>query len=173
VQSGPLVIDTRGWGSQPGNERTKDLSVLAPANVGHDVYGVPEGSTVELELRFEVIMEGVLVTGTASAHASGECVRCLEEIGADFAVNIQELYLFDDASEEEYALEDEMIDLEPVLREAVLLALPRDPWCGPECPGLCPTCGARLADDPEHTHGEAIDPRWASLSQLTHTEPEE
>jgi uncharacterized protein len=47
-----------------------------------------------------------------------------------------------------------------------VLALPHNPLCGPECPGLCPECGARLADDPDHTHGEAIDPRWASLSQL-------
>lgn len=173
MQSGPLVVDTREWGRQPGIERTVDLSIEAPAKMGHDVYGVPEGSTIDLELRFEIIMEGVLVTGTASAHASGECVRCLEEIGEDFTVDIQELFYFKDASEEEYALEDDKIDLEPVLREAVLLALPRDPWCGPECPGLCPECGARLADDPEHTHGEAIDPRWATLSQLTDTDPEE
>jgi|TARA_B110000914_G_C15182100_1_gene317810 uncharacterized protein len=149
-----------------------DLSAPAPADLGHDVYGVPEGSTIDLELRFEVIVDGVLATGSASAHASGECVRCLDEIGEDFTVDIQELFLFDGATEEEYALEDDQIDLEPVLREAVLLALPRDPWCGPECPGLCPECGARLADDPEHTHGEAIDPRWSALSQLTE-QPEE
>ncbi len=167
------MIDTRGWGRQPGNERTVNLSVKAPADVGHDVYGVPEGSTIEIELRLDVIMDGVLATGTISAHASGECVRCLDDIGENFTANIQELFVFEDATEEDYALEDEQVNLEPVLREAVLQALPRDPWCGPECPGLCPACGARLADDPEHTHGEAIDPRWASLSQLTDTELEE
>ena len=61
---------------------------------------------------------------------------------------------------------DELLDLEPVLRDAVVLALPQNPLCGPDCPGLCPECGARLADDPDHTHGEAIDPRWSALSQL-------
>ena len=101
------MIDTRGWGRQPGNERTVNLSVKAPADLGHDVYGVPEGSTIEIELRLDVIMDGVLATGTISAHASGECVRCLDDIGEDFTANIQELYLFEDASEEEYALEDE------------------------------------------------------------------
>ncbi len=173
VQSGPLVVDTRGWGRQPGNERTVDLSVQAPKGLGHDVYGVPEGSTVTLELRFEAIMEGVLATGTASAQVTGECVRCLDEIGEDLTIDLQELFYFEGATEDDFAVEDDMLDLEPPLREAVLLALPRDPWCGPDCPGLCPECGARLADDPEHTHGEAIDPRWASLSQLTDTEPEE
>ena len=58
-----------------------------------------------------------------------------------------------------------------VLRDAVVLALPLNPVCDPECPGLCPECGARLADDPDHTHGEAIDPRWAALSQLDRHSP--
>jgi uncharacterized protein len=172
VHSGPLVFDTHEMGRKPGAERTFTLSTPAPSEMGYDVYAVPEGSTIELELRLEAIMEGVLATGSFSARAVGECVRCLEPIDEAVVVGFQELYLYDapsnpeEADEEDHVLEDELLDLEPVLRDAVVLALPQHPLCGPDCPGLCPECGARLADDPEHTHGEAIDPRWSTLSQL-------
>lgn len=170
--SGPLVIDTRELGRKPGTERTFERSVEAPAKMGYDVFAVPESSTIELEFRLEVIMEGIVATGSFSARAVGECVRCLEPVEKNVFARFQEMYLFEappvqeDGDEEDYVLEEDLIDLEPVMRDAVVLALPHNPLCGPECPGLCPDCGVRLADDPDHTHGDAIDPRWASLSQL-------
>jgi len=171
VLSGPLVFDTHELGRKPGAERTFNRSIEAPADLGYDVYGVPEGSAMDIELRLDAIMEGVLATGTASARATGECVRCLAEVDNAFVATFQELYLYEapsqeDGTEEELALEDELLDLETPLRDAVVLALPQNPLCGPDCPGLCPECGARLADDPGHTHGEVIDPRWATLRQL-------
>ncbi len=166
VLSGPLVVDTHELGRRPGNERTKNLSVAAPADLGSAVFGVPEGSDIAIELRLEAVMDGVLATGTASAQATGECVRCLDELDENLVVDFQELYLYAEAGEDDLSLEDDLLDLEPVLRDAVVLALPFKPVCDPECPGLCPECGARLADDPDHTHGEAIDPRWAALSQV-------
>ncbi|MGQ2939591.1 YceD family protein [Aeromicrobium sp.] len=143
---------------------------------------MPEGSSIDLELRLEAVMDGVLATGTASARAVGECVRCLDRLDDIVVVDLQELYLYDpisagdgaeeDGEEDELpALEDDLLDLEPVLRDAVVLALPLNPVCDPECPGLCPECGARLADDPDHTHGDPIDPRWASLGRLTQNLP--
>lgn len=165
--TGPLVVDTHELGRRPGTERTITRTVDAPDDLGNDVFGVPEGSPIVLELRLEAVMDGVLVTGTASAQATGECVRCLDDLGEDLLVDVQELYLYDDAGEDEMALEDDLLDLEPVLRDAVVLALPLNPVCDPDCPGLCSECGARLADDPGHTHGEVIDPRWAALSRLT------
>ncbi len=165
--SGPLVFDTHVLGRRPGTERTVERTVEAPADLGIDIFGVPEGSDISIELRLEAVMEGVLATGTASVHLSGECVRCLVEIDEEDVINVQELYLYEGATEEEYQLEDDLLDLEPVLRDAVVLALPLNPLCDPECPGLCSQCGVRLADDPDHTHGEAIDPRWAALNQLT------
>ena len=65
-------------------------------------------------------------------------------------------------------LEGDLIDLEPVLRDAVVLALPLRPLCRDDCPGLCAECGARLADDPDHGH-ETVDPRWAALQGLMNT----
>ena len=173
VLPGPLVVDTHELGRRPGNERTTTLSVAAPADLGSAVLGVPEGSEIDVELRLEAVMDGVLATGTASAQTTGECVRCLEDLHDDLVVDFQELYLYDEPGEDELALEGDLLDLEPVLRDAVVLALPQNPVCGPDCPGLCPDCGARLADDPDHTHGEAIDPRWAELSKLTNTDVKE
>jgi uncharacterized protein len=175
VLSGPLVVDTHELGRRPGNERTVSFSVAAPADLGSAVFGVPEGSDIAIELRLEAVMDGVLATGTASAQATGECVRCLDDLDEDLVVDFQELYLYEEAGEDDLSLDGDLLDLEQVLRDAVVLALPFKPVCDPECPGLCPECGARLADDPEHTHGEAIDPRWAALSQLTdiHTDIKE
>ena len=163
VSTGPLVVDTHELGRRPGTERTLTLSIDAPADLGNELSGVPEGSTIDIELRLEAVMDGVLATGTASAQAVGECVRCLIDLDDDLLVDFQELYLYDDPGEDELALEGELLDLEPVLRDAVVLALPINPLCDPECPGLCPECGARLADDPDHTHEAAIDPRWQAL----------
>jgi uncharacterized protein len=72
----------------------------------------------------------------------------------------------DPEDDETSRLEGDLLDLEPLLRDAVVLALPFQPLCEDDCPGLCTECGARLADDPDHAHEAAIDPRWAGLQQL-------
>ena len=152
-------------------------TVPAPADLGIEVLRVPEGAPVELDLRTEAVMEGVLVTGTARAALEGECARCLEPISDEIEVRFQELFVYDDQGvdpDEELevsTLQDDLVDLEPLLRDAVVLALPFQPLCQDDCPGLCAECGARLADDPDHTHGEPVDPRWAALATLT--EPEQ
>lgn len=161
-----LVFDTHDWGHQPGTERTFRRTVAAPADLGIDVYKAAEGSPIELDVRLEAVMEGVLATGSAAVHVIGECVRCLDPIEDDIEVTFQELYVFSNPGEDEIQIQDDQLDLEPVLTDAVVLALPLNPVCDPQCPGLCAECGARMADDPDHHHGEAIDPRWAKLSQL-------
>jgi uncharacterized protein len=135
------------------------VTAPAPADLGIEVLHVPEGSPVEFEIRLEAVMEGVLVTGTATAGLTGECVRCLEEIRDDVTVDFQELFVYEEsdtaATEEDGAtsrLVGDLLDLEPLLRDAVVLSLPFQP---------------RLADDPGHQHEEAIDPRWVALRGLT------
>jgi uncharacterized protein len=63
-------------------------------------------------------------------------------------------------------LEGDFFDLEPVLRDAVVLALPLQPVCREDCLGLCSECGALLNEDPDHHH-DAADPRWAALQGLS------
>jgi len=167
------VLDTRELGRRPGSQREVSRTVSAPADLGIEVLRVPEGSPVELDLRLEAVMEGVLVTGTAHASLAGECARCLEPITDEIDVRFQELFVYEDHAlpeeedDEVSTLQGDLVDLEPLLRDAVVLALPFQPLCEDDCPGLCPDCGARLADDPDHAHEAAIDPRWAALADLT------
>lgn len=176
----PLVFDTRELGRRPGAMKKVSRTVDAPADLGlADVIGVPRGAEVELDLRLESVMEGVLVTGTVRAPLAGDCVRCLEPIGQELDTDFQELYSYpdvaerfggepdetDDEQETTSVLTDDMFDLQPVLRDAVVLALPWQPVCREDCPGLCSQCGARLVDDPGHHH-DASDIRWAALQEL-------
>jgi uncharacterized protein len=172
----PLVLDTRELGRRPGSQHRKSFQAEAPAELGIEVLRVPEGAPVEIDLRLEAVMEGVLVTGSADADLEGECVRCLEPIEDTVHVDFQELFVYDapesrgvDDDEDVSRLEDDLLDLEPVLRDTVVLALPFQPLCREDCPGLCVECGARLADDPDHSHEDPIDPRWASLANLAAT----
>jgi uncharacterized protein len=169
----PLVLDTRELGRRPGSQRKVSFTAPAPADLGIEVLRVPEGSPVEFDLRLEAVMEGVLVTGTARADLTGECARCLEPLDDEVEVDFQELFAYEgsdtatDAGDDDASrLEGDLLDLEPLLRDAVVLSLPFQPLCREDCPGLCAECGARLADDPEHQHDEAIDPRWATLQGL-------
>ncbi len=169
----PLVLDTRELGRRPGSQRRLFRSVPAPAGLGIGVVGVPVGSPVQLELRLEAVMEGVLVTGAARARVVGECARCLTAVEEELEVDLQELYAYDDPDparvedDETSRLHGDYLDLGPLVRDELVLALPFGPLCQQACPGLCPDCGARLADDPEHSHGEQVDPRWAGLAALT------
>jgi len=178
----PLVFDTHELGRRPGAMRRVSRTVEAPEGFGLDVIGVPAGAAVQLDLRLESVVEGVLVSGTASTEVKGECVRCLEPVGRELDVDLQELYYYPEAADRIAAdlaeageeadeddtsrLEGDLFDLQPVLRDAVVLALPLQPVCRDDCPGLCPECGVRLADDPGHHH-DAVDPRWAALQGLT------
>jgi uncharacterized protein len=165
----PFVVNTHDLGRRPGSMRTHELSLPAPADLGTELLGVPEGSPVSVELRLEAVMEGVLASGWARASLSGECARCLEPFDDEIDVDFQELYVYpesDAEDDEAQRLDGELLDLEPAVRDAVVLALPFQPVCQPDCEGLCPDCGARLLDDPGHAHHEDVDPRWAALSAL-------
>jgi uncharacterized protein len=168
----PFVIDTRTLGRRPGSMRKDSYTVPAPADLGVEMVGVPEGTEIELDLRLEAVMEGVLVSGTARSPLSGECARCLDPLTSSIEVEFQELYVYSDtrsgesAEEDERRLEGDLIDLEPVVRDAMVLALPLSPLCRDDCPGLCTECGVRLADaEPDHHH-DAVDPRWAALQGM-------
>ncbi|MGW3113566.1 YceD family protein [Streptomyces sp. NPDC001091] len=181
----PLVIDTHELGRRPGAMQRLTREVDAPRDLGIEgVVGVPEGAPLELELRLESVMGGVLVTGTARAQAKGECVRCLEPVGLELEADFQEMFSYPDADdrgrviaepgddaeddEDRQYIEDGLIDLEPLLRDAVVLALPMQPVCQDDCQGLCSECGARLTGDPDHHH-DAVDIRWAALQGLADT----
>jgi uncharacterized protein len=180
----PLVLDTRKLDRRPGTMLELSRTVELPEDLGTDVISMPQGDPVELDLRLESVVEGVLVTGSATATATGACVRCLDPVAVPVDVRFQELFAYadraahhrevgaDDDETDEHTLEGDLFDLEPVLRDTVVPTLPFKPVCRPDCPGLCSECGARLADDPDHHH-DVFDPRWSALRAMTQDDPQE
>lgn len=174
----PLVLDTGSLPRAPGSMRTVERVVAAPRDLGQALIGVPEGAALRLDLRLESVSEGVLVTGSVTTTTEGECARCLRPISAELVVTLQELFAYPDSTTEATTEQDEvgrlqgdLIDLEPAVRDAVVLALPGSPLCRDDCPGLCPECGAHWDDLPaDHRHTGPVDPRWAALEKLTLTE---
>jgi len=181
----PLVLDTRALGRRAGSMSRVSRTVPAPAELGTMGLTVPEGSDVALDLRLESVIEGVLVSGSARVRVEGECSRCLDPVTDEVTVDVSELYVYPetdargrvvrpaagdtDTVDDEPTVEDDLIDLVPTLRDAVVLELPIAPVCRESCPGLCPQCGYRLADDPEHHHDQ-VDARWAALAGMLDTQ---
>ena len=181
---GALVFDMRPLSRQAGSARARQLVVPAPEDLRLELARVPGGADVELDLRFEAVTEGILVTGSATAPLVGECARCLAPLASTVTASFTELYLYDghdqhdgddqhewhdeyEEPDEERYLDGDLLDLEQAFRDAVVLALPMSPLCRDDCPGLCVECGVPLAQaGPGHRHEAAPDPRWAALAQL-------
>lgn len=169
----PLVFEVHELGRGAGACKRIDTTVPAPADLGIGVIGVPQESDVELELMLQSVSEGVLASGTATMRLHGQCARCLTDIDDEETFDVQELFFYPgrEIEEDESVVVDETIDLEEALRDAVVLELPFTPLCSEDCLGLCPVCGFNLNRDPGHGHGEAIDPRWSKLTELTGDTP--
>lgn len=168
----PFVLDVRELGRQPGSMRAVRRTVPAPAGLAVELARVAEGTDLLLDLRMEAVVEGVLVSGTVTATVTGECGRCLEPVRSEISVELQELYAYPDSATDASADEDEVgrlsgerLDLQPAVRDAIVLALPLSPLCRDDCRGLCSGCGTRWDELPaDHTH-ETTDPRWAALTE--------
>ena len=143
--------------------RERALDVPAPEQYGVGAAVVAEGSPLEIDLKLEGLHEGILVTAEIETEAAGECVRCLDPVRIPLKVEFQELFAYSLDEAFDFAVRDDHVDLEPVVRDAVVLALPFQPVCRPDCPGLDPETGERLADNPERSPREVLDPRWAAL----------
>lgn len=164
--SDELKISVHDLMHKPGSMREKLLETTVDERMGNYAIGLEAGSELEIDLRLESVHEGILATGEAFGRASGECGRCLDPIESDVEVDFQELFAYSGTSEDDFVVENEQIDLDQVIRDAVVLSLPLQPVCQQDCEGLCVTCGAKLSDDPQHAHEAAIDPRWSGLQQL-------
>jgi uncharacterized metal-binding protein YceD (DUF177 family) len=167
----PWKVDLRELGRRAGSMQEIERTIPAPAGWRVELIGVPEGAEVQLHLRLESVMEGVLVSGEVDVPLVGSCARCLDPIEDTLALDLQELFAYAGSTTEATSEEDEVrrlegdfLDLEPMVRDAVVLALPLAPVCSDDCRGLCVDCGQRLDDlPPDHSH-ELLDPRWAGLA---------
>jgi len=133
---------------------------------------VPEGAEVDAEVTLSSYPGGIMATGTVSAPWQGECRRCGGVVTGAVAAEVRERFVPtqggaapDDPEVDAYPLTDDLVDLEPLARDAVLLELPLAPLCSEDCRGLCPTCGANR--NLETCTCEAPrDPRWGALDTL-------
>ena len=119
-----------------------------------------------IDLVLEAIEGGVLVRGEMSGAYTGSCRRCLKPVSGTFDVKGSEIYRPEtEVWEEGYVVRDSNVDLEPMIRDTVGLALPINPLCRPECAGICPRCGADLNEGPCDC-AAPTDERWSALNQL-------
>ena len=169
--TGPFVIPVRDIVRQPGEMRELTFSVPAPEKWGEGLVFVPAGQPIDLEVRLESVHEGILVSGTADTRYTGVCGRCLTDIAEPVEVEFQELFTYPGQEAADFEVQDDHVDLETLVRDAIVLSLPFQPVCQPDCPGLDPNTGERLTESTGESERTPLDPRWAALQQYT-TDPE-
>lgn len=166
-----LVLPVRDLMGKPGAMRALELTAPAAHRYGEAVAAVPEGTDIAIEGRVESVHDGILATGDIHTVATAECVRCLEPLKVPIDADFQELFAYLDQDGYDNAVVDEHIDLGPIVRDQVVLALPFQPMCSPDCPGLDPETGEKRPAGWQETTEDRIDPRWEALAALTKTEP--
>ena len=158
-------VDVRDLLAQPGASR-RVAKEERFRGMGTEMAAVPEERPVRIEVLLESVVEGILVSGPLSGEIRGRCARCLKEFDRDFRLDVRELYAHGvNEEQDEYPIRDGQIDLEPMVRDAVVLSIPFSPLCRPDCLGLCERCGGDR-NLGECSCGPEIDARWAVLDQL-------
>lgn len=166
----PYTLDVHDLVHRPGEYREVEKELVVPEKLGEGLVAVNEGTPLHLDVRLEVLGEGILVTCELETVAAGECGRCLEAMQLELELEFQELFAYSIDEAFDYEVHDDHVDLEPLIRDAVVLALPFQPVCRPDCAGLDPETGEALTTALEPEPHESMDPRWAALSQLVASE---
>jgi len=154
-------------GLAPGEGRPLDLTVaMEPLHFAAQDYSPGDETDVRLDVS-RTTGPGYALRLRFGVALHGPCQRCLEDAGADIEVDAREIEQPEGGDELNSPYVDgDDLDLRAWARDALVLALPTQIVCGPECRGLCALCGANLNEDPSHEHERPPDPRWAKLSEL-------
>lgn len=167
----PLVVPIADLRRHPGTRRQFTESVELPG-LGISSATVPEGASIDLDVELETLSNGLVATGTISTPWVGECRRCLKPVEGRSVAQIREIFEPRPIEGETYAMAEDTVNLEPMVRDAVLLALPLAPLCTEDCrgpaPELFPTGVEGEGEDSEDQEGPGpiSDPRWAALADL-------
>lgn len=121
---------------------------------------------LHVDLVLERIGDGIVVRGSVSGRWRAACSRCLAPVERDFGVRLDELFEREPLEGETYRIAEEHLDLEPAVRDGVLVELPVAPHCRDDCRGLCPHCGADLNTVRCRCATDEHDPRWDALREL-------
>lgn len=159
------AVDVRDLVGHPGTSRRLSLDG-GLEGLRTELVVVPDEAPLHVEVLLESVVEGIFVTGPVSGTMEVACARCLRRDTRAFRVDVAELFAFEPEEEAgEYALGAEELDLEPMIRDVVLLQMPFAPLCRPDCRGLCERCGGDRNLD-ECSCPPPVDPRWAPLQDL-------
>jgi uncharacterized protein len=167
----PLVVGIADLRRHPGTRRQFTESVVL-ADLGITSAIVPEGEPIDVDLELETLSNGLVATGTISTPWVGECRRCLQMVEGRSVAKVREIFEPRPVEGETYAMAEDTVNLEPMVRDAVLLALPLAPLCDEECRGPAPEAfpTGSGAEPEESADGEGAgplsDPRWAALAEL-------
>ena len=150
---------------QPGSSKRLEFSEEVPG-LGLDIGRVLPA--MAFALRLDSLVEGILVAGTVRGTYSFECIRCLKPFEQPFAVELGEVMAYEGqpGAEEGYQITGDHAHLEPVIRDAVMITMPFNPLCRPDCKGLCPVCGADLNSTDCGHSAVKQDLRWEPLAAL-------
>jgi uncharacterized protein len=158
----PLRVGVSELLAHPGTRRAFDDQVEL-ADLAISTAAVTPGTSIDIHLVLESIGGPVTATGTVGASWTGACRRCLESVSGEAQVSVREIFEAHPTDGETYPLLGDHIDLEPMVRDAVLLSLPLAPLCGPDCQGPAPDAFPTGVPDEDAV---PIDPRWAALGDL-------
>ena len=164
------ILDLERLALSSGQARSLDLEVeLDPIELGGQTYAAVGGGS-EARLDVSRTTSGYALQLRFGTQLTGPCVRCLEQASAEIEVDAREVdqpSARDEELRSPYVTAREL-DLHRWASDALVLALPDQLLCRPDCAGLCPVCGESLNDaDPEaHRHSQGGDPRMAKLRDL-------
>jgi uncharacterized protein len=162
---GPFVVGIAEQRRAPAHPRPVTVAGPLPGLRLSDAW-VPDDAEVTADLQLELLVDGRLTaTGVIRAPWDGRCRRCLQDVEGELVVDTSEVFEPHPAEDAEtYPLSADRVDLEPMIRDALLLALPLAPLCRDDCAG---------PDPDEHPVGIAgdedaatPDPRWSALGEL-------
>jgi uncharacterized protein len=163
----PFVVTVTELLKHPGTQRPT-VATGPLDGVELTAVRVPPGAPISFDGVLECIADrSITATGTIRAPWVGECRRCLREVAGELVADIQEVFTTVPVEGETYRLDHDRVDLEPMVRDAVLLALPLAPLCEGSCAGPDPV-GHPVAVEEDEDEGEPPDgdPRWSKLSEL-------
>jgi uncharacterized protein len=162
----PYVQHVRDLIRSPGEMRERHLDITVPEHFGEGLVAVQEGSHLQVDVKLESLHEGILASGTAVGTAVGECARCLAPVSLPVGVEFAELFGYPADEPFDHQLDGDLLDLEPVVRDAVVLALPFQPECVDGCEDLELGPGISLITAGD-VREKTADPRWAALQAFS------
>lgn len=160
----PYTVSVRDIVGQPGGVREHRIACVSGQKLGEGLVAVESDAVVNVVVRIESIYDGLLISAHVNTVASGVCGRCLTEIEIPVEVEFQELFAYPSKEPSDYEVLDDHVNLESLVRDTVVLALPFQPVCQTDCRGLNPETGERLADTSEYEPRGVVDPRWSALA---------